>query len=94
MEHTYKTVPGFKLVTHGVHGSKEFSVWEWTLKFKAVQTDDVRGIDTGKETWMRGCSLHWWKLQESGEPEKPEDWKIVKEGDYAREIPVSSHHQD
>lgn len=90
MLHTHKTVPGFRLVTHGVHGTKDFSVWEWTLKFRATETDQIRGIEVGKETWMRGCSLHWWRLQEGGEPENLRDWKIVREGDYAKETPVKS----
>jgi hypothetical protein len=49
LEETYTTVPGLRMVTHGVHGTKEFSIWEWTLKFKATENDKVRGLEKGKE---------------------------------------------
>jgi hypothetical protein len=76
------------MVTHGVHGTKEFSVWEWTLKFLPTKDDKVRGLEKGKEVWLRGCSLHWWRLSESGDAGVESDWKIWKEGDYAGVVPV------
>jgi hypothetical protein len=35
--------------THGVHGTKEFSVWEWTLRVVAGADDEIRGLVKGKE---------------------------------------------
>lgn len=83
LEETYTTVPGLKMITHGVHGTKEFSVWEWTLKFRATEDDKVRGLEKGKEMWLRGCSLHWWRIKKGGDPNVMIDWRICKEGDYA-----------
>lgn len=54
-QETYTTVPGLKMITHGVHGTKEFSVWEWALKFKATENDKARGLEKGKDMWLRGC---------------------------------------
>lgn len=72
------------MITHGVHGtSKEFSVWEWTLTVVAGEDDPIRGLTKGKETILRGCSLHWWKLVDGGNEANPKDWRIVKEADYA-----------
>lgn len=88
LHETYTTVPGLKMVTHGVHGSKEFCVWEWTLKFVAAEDDKIRGLEKGKAMWLRGCSLHWWRLREGGNADVPEDWRIYKEGDYAGVVPV------
>jgi len=85
---TYATVPGLKMVTHGVNGTKEFSVWEWTLKFVAKENDEIRGLMRGKEMWLRGCSLHWWKVRDGGDEDIVADWKIWKEGDYAGSVPV------
>jgi len=76
------------MITHGIHGTKEFSVWEWTLKFMAVADDDIRGLKKGKEMWLRGCSLQWWKLREGGDEEVGADWRIWKEGDYACQVKV------
>lgn len=71
--------------TQGVHGTKDFSVWEWTLRIIAGADDPLRGLVKGKEIVLRGCSLHWWKLQEGGNPDCISHWKIVKESDYACE---------
>lgn len=70
--------------THGVYGgSKDFCVWEWTLRVIAGEDDPIRGLVKGKEIVLRGCSLHWWKLKEGKSGEEIGDWRIVKEGDYA-----------
>lgn len=42
------------MVTHAVHGSKEFGAWEWTLKSVAQEDDPIRGLTKGKEEWLRG----------------------------------------
>lgn len=81
---TYDTSASLRMETHGVHGaSKDFSVWEWTLRIVSQEDDPIRGLVKGKEIALRGCSLHWWKLVEAGKEEITCDWKIVKEADYA-----------
>lgn len=69
--------------THGVYGTKEFSVWEWTLRVVAGVDDPIRGLVKDKEIVLRGCSLHWWKQREGTSGEGIGDWRIVREGDYA-----------
>jgi hypothetical protein len=84
LDSTYETSSQLRLHTHGVHGtSKDFSVWEWTLKVVAGVDDPIRGLVKGKEIVLRGCSLHWWKLVEGANGEKGEDWRITREEDYA-----------
>jgi hypothetical protein len=81
---TYNTSASLRMETHGIHGaSKDFSVWEWTLRIVSQEDDPIRGLVKGKEIVLRGCSLHWWKLDEGGEEDVIGDWKIVKEADYA-----------
>ena len=72
-----------RLLTGLSHGTKDFSVWEWTLKVVAGHDDPIRGLVKGKEIVLRGCSLHWWKLREGGSEDVEGDWKIVREEDYA-----------
>lgn len=69
--------------THGVHGTKAFSVWEWTLRVVAGEDDPIRGLVKGKEIVLRGCSLHHWRLREGGDEDALADWRIVREADYA-----------
>lgn len=66
-----------------MHGAKDLSVWEWTLRVIAGADDPIRGLVKGKEIVLRGCSLHWWRKKEGASGEKIGDWRIVKEGDYA-----------
>ncbi|KAF2728926.1 hypothetical protein EJ04DRAFT_84907 [Polyplosphaeria fusca] len=83
LKSTYDTSSSLMMETHGVHGTKEFSVWEWTLKVVAGEDDEIRGLVKGKEIVLRGCSLHWWKLKGGRDGEGVGDWVIAKEADYA-----------
>ena len=49
----------------------------------ARQDDSIRGLVSGKEIVLRGCSLQWWRLKEGENGEEIGDWKIVREEDYA-----------
>ncbi|KAK8075896.1 hypothetical protein PG994_003168 [Apiospora phragmitis] len=80
---TYRTSDSLRMETHGVTGSKEFCVWEWTLRIVADTNDPIRGLLKGKEAVLRGCSLHWWMLLPGKDGSETSDWRIVKEADYA-----------
>ncbi|KAF2123234.1 hypothetical protein BDV96DRAFT_639773 [Lophiotrema nucula] len=86
LDSTYTSTSSLRMETHSVTGtSKEFCVWEWTLRVMAGADDPIRGLVKGKEIVLRGASLHWWKLRdgEDGDGEKVRDWRIVREADYA-----------
>lgn len=56
---------------------------QWTLRIVADTDDPIRGLRKGKEVVLRGCSLHWWKLQPGKDGGEVLDWRIVREADYA-----------
>ncbi|KAK8013313.1 hypothetical protein PG991_009584 [Apiospora marii] len=80
---TYQTSLSLRMETHGITGTKEFCAWEWTLRIVADTDDPIRGLLKGKEVVLRGCSLHWWRLQPGEDGGEVSDWRIVKEADYA-----------
>lgn len=85
-----KTCGDMKTSTVSVSGTKDVSVWEWNIEFKAVglmpHEDGVAGAEEkewaarvadGREVKMIGISVTWWN--EDGT-------KIVKNNDYGKVV--------
>lgn len=61
IEGMHSTCENLTLTTIKHYGSKEWSVWEYTLKFNHVtEIPGVPGEPDGSLRYMRGAALQWW----------------------------------